>query len=346
MKSSERRVMKKSMDSYNKIGWVNGSEPALSAENLNHMDDGIEAATEAITSLQNELPSLARLRDIPEVPDVSNKANKMGVGTQNLILFSTNDGDIKRSEYNISPNKSAIKTSATRTIPTGSAIAQAINDIEAGISSQITDDRIYEIIDEMFSDPGYPCSGISVEAIQESQGADSVHWLTYIDSNSNRHLIFNLDEWIERNLSNIKSVFNTFQEGQGTLTCQDNTWNAPATYKYQRWGEFVTIQVRVNLISKNPIEYRTDPNTGDYILDGEGNRIIDYPQFINLQFKGLPYYAGDLVSVATPLYPSGNIIGASVAEDTLVISDLVWRDSNVFNNHLDFSISYKIGGVL
>jgi hypothetical protein len=43
------------MNDYNKIGWVNGSEPAISAENLNHMDDGIEAATEAVTAVENDL---------------------------------------------------------------------------------------------------------------------------------------------------------------------------------------------------------------------------------------------------------------------------------------------------
>lgn len=41
------------MNSYKKLNFINGSAPALNASNLNHMDDGIEAATEAVTALEN-----------------------------------------------------------------------------------------------------------------------------------------------------------------------------------------------------------------------------------------------------------------------------------------------------
>ncbi len=36
---------------YTKATWVNGAPPALSAENINHMDDGIKQACDAIDSL-------------------------------------------------------------------------------------------------------------------------------------------------------------------------------------------------------------------------------------------------------------------------------------------------------
>lgn len=43
------------MNSYSKINYVNGSDPPLNAENLNHMDDGIEAVTEAVTAIETEV---------------------------------------------------------------------------------------------------------------------------------------------------------------------------------------------------------------------------------------------------------------------------------------------------
>lgn len=43
------------MNKYNKIGFVNGSAPALSADNLNHMDEGIERATDGAIALETEI---------------------------------------------------------------------------------------------------------------------------------------------------------------------------------------------------------------------------------------------------------------------------------------------------
>lgn len=43
------------MNKYNKIGFVNGSAPALNADNLNHMDGGIERATDGAIALETEI---------------------------------------------------------------------------------------------------------------------------------------------------------------------------------------------------------------------------------------------------------------------------------------------------
>ena len=40
------------MNKYNKIVFVNGSVPALNADNLNHMDEGIERATDGVTAVE------------------------------------------------------------------------------------------------------------------------------------------------------------------------------------------------------------------------------------------------------------------------------------------------------
>ena len=40
------------MDSYNKTLWVNGANPPINAENLNNIENGIEAATEGVTAVE------------------------------------------------------------------------------------------------------------------------------------------------------------------------------------------------------------------------------------------------------------------------------------------------------
>lgn len=73
------------MNKYNKIVFVNGSAPPLNADNLNHMDDGIEQATNGAIALETEITTArgssnslgARLNGIDS--SVSNKADKSTV---------------------------------------------------------------------------------------------------------------------------------------------------------------------------------------------------------------------------------------------------------------------------
>lgn len=53
----EKRLGKevKEMNKYNKIVFVNGSAPPLNADNLNHMDEGIERATDGAIALETEI---------------------------------------------------------------------------------------------------------------------------------------------------------------------------------------------------------------------------------------------------------------------------------------------------
>lgn len=46
------------MDNYTKTTWVNGSAPALNAENLNKIENGIEASTEAVTALESRTATI------------------------------------------------------------------------------------------------------------------------------------------------------------------------------------------------------------------------------------------------------------------------------------------------
>lgn len=70
------------MNKYNKIVFVNGSAPALNADNLNHMDEGIEQATDGAIALETEIATArggqnslgARLDTVDA--NLANKADK------------------------------------------------------------------------------------------------------------------------------------------------------------------------------------------------------------------------------------------------------------------------------
>lgn len=70
------------MNKYNKIVFVNGSAPPLNADNLNHMDDGIEQATNGAIALETEIAtargsqsSLGARLDTADA-NLANKADK------------------------------------------------------------------------------------------------------------------------------------------------------------------------------------------------------------------------------------------------------------------------------
>lgn len=70
------------MNKYNKIVFVNGSAPPLNADNLNHMDDGIERATDGAIALETEIAtarggsnSLGARLDTADA-NLANKADK------------------------------------------------------------------------------------------------------------------------------------------------------------------------------------------------------------------------------------------------------------------------------
>lgn len=70
------------MNKYNKIVFVNGSAPPLNADNLNHMDEGIEQATDGAIALETEIAtarggqsSLGARLDTADA-NLANKADK------------------------------------------------------------------------------------------------------------------------------------------------------------------------------------------------------------------------------------------------------------------------------
>lgn len=83
------------MNKYNKIVFVNGSAPPLNADNLNHMDEGIERATDGAIALETEITtarggqnSLGARLDVVDA-NLTKKANKSDIDSINSHLQST-----------------------------------------------------------------------------------------------------------------------------------------------------------------------------------------------------------------------------------------------------------------
>ena len=82
------------MNKYNKIVFVNGSAPPLNADNLNHMDEGIERATDGAIALESEIATArggsnslgARLDTVDA--NLTKKANKSDIDAINSRLQS------------------------------------------------------------------------------------------------------------------------------------------------------------------------------------------------------------------------------------------------------------------
>lgn len=83
------------MNKYNKIVFVNGSAPPLNADNLNHMDEGIEQVTNGAIALETEIAtarggqnSLGARLDTADA-NLAKKANKSDIDSINSRLQST-----------------------------------------------------------------------------------------------------------------------------------------------------------------------------------------------------------------------------------------------------------------
>lgn len=86
------------MNSYNKTQWVNGQAPAISAENLNHIEEGIRAATDAIIAMDNKNGGKMNIKHATDSEiDTADQYNTVyahivtGVGFKGLVLFAGYD---------------------------------------------------------------------------------------------------------------------------------------------------------------------------------------------------------------------------------------------------------------
>jgi len=152
------------MNEYVKTEWVDNDSPAISAANLNHIESGIEAVTNAVIALHNAGVSPEQITatiTAAVAGSLSNKMDKLGNGSGDKIIVSTANGSVQRSTYNITNADSDFNGGATNKVPTSSLVwrktAQRATDLGRETAAG-------------FVTPNYK--------------------LVYVDSNDNLHVLF------------------------------------------------------------------------------------------------------------------------------------------------------------
>ena len=119
------------MNKYNKIVFVNGSAPALNADNLNHMDEGIEQATDGVIVLETEVNQLKSNAEIDktnletvksEITAARGESETLGERLDNLL---PDEVDVITSDHMRDGSVKASKI-ANDAITTDKIIAKAI----------------------------------------------------------------------------------------------------------------------------------------------------------------------------------------------------------------------------
>jgi hypothetical protein len=169
------------MNKYNKIVFVNGSAPPLNADNLNHMDEGIERATDGAIALETEIATArgssnslgARLDTVDA--NLANKADK----TNTLAGYGIINAYTKTEMLNLLANKADKSTTLA-----GYGISDAYTKTEADNSLREKADKAE--VDDVKAYIGYTDDdivGLCVDyenktftrlagAVNLSQGAD------------------------------------------------------------------------------------------------------------------------------------------------------------------------------
>ena len=147
------------MNEYVKTEWVDNDAPPLSAANLNHIESGVEAVTNAVIALHNAGVSPEQITaTITEAvrSSLSNKMNKLGGGFADRIIISAADGSVQRSTYTVTNADSDFNGGATNKVPTASLVYRKVPikaadlDYESN-TNYITPAQVVLIIDWLFS---------------------------------------------------------------------------------------------------------------------------------------------------------------------------------------------------
>lgn len=190
------------MNEYVKTEWVDNDAPPLSAANLNHIENGIEAVTNAVIALHNAGVSPEQITaTITEAvrSSLSNKMNKLGGGFADKIIISAADGSVRRSTYNVTDADNDFNGGATNKVPTASLVwrktAQRATDLgrETDVGF-VTPKDVYEIAEQLVFEnldtalQGNPNVSPSLYVMQDAQTGN--YKLVYMDSDDNLHVLF------------------------------------------------------------------------------------------------------------------------------------------------------------
>lgn len=370
------------MNRYNKTFWSNNESPHLNADNLNKLEDGIEAATEAVSALETNVSSdeatlraliaeiqnarganqnlAARLATFLIQADIEKKLN-FDITTTD-VPFSVNNYKTVYLRAKVDNEFGVVITgystnvqfflgrngSIKRRVPQGNyygswtVMAENASNKKNSINNSNRQSNTYFPTIKAVVD--YVTLAIASGGSGSGDVAGVIEMLNAKADKSTTLAGYGISNAYTK--AEVDDILN-IEDGEGTLTCKDASWLTESSYYYHRMGDFVDVTGQIYFDHTVPIEYETDPDTGDTILDDEtGDPVIKYPRILNLRFDGLPYVCRSRFSInsTTFLRPTGNVTAINVVADTasILVSDVFRRNKEVFDDVLTFQIRYKV----
>lgn len=174
------------LQNYSKTTWENTPSTAtpLNAANLNHIEAGIKAVTDAVIAMHNAGIS-------PEnIATTIVNAAKLPSGSSNELVKADSSGKLNRSGAFVSNDQTKIidDSSVKKYVMTARAIAEKLSDY-------VTVTNFFEILDNVFSgDSSNEPALLLDDTVDQTSNPDGNIILYYVDSDGTRHNLFNFSE--------------------------------------------------------------------------------------------------------------------------------------------------------
>lgn len=175
------------LQNYSKTTWENTPSTAtpLNAANLNHIEAGIKAVTDAVIAMHNAGIS-------PEnIAATIVNAVKLPNGSDNELVKVNSSGSFARSGAFVSNDQTKIinSSSAEKYVPTARAVAKKLG-------SYPTTNDMYTALDNAFSgNSSHEPALLLDDTVDQTSNPDGNIILYYVDSEGTRHNLFNFSEF-------------------------------------------------------------------------------------------------------------------------------------------------------
>lgn len=211
------------MDNYVETAWVDDDIPALDAENLNHIEAGIKAVTDAVIAMHNAGIS-------PEnIAATIVNAAKLPNGSNDELVKVDSSGSFARAGTFVSNDQTKIidNRSVEKYVPTARAIAKKL-------SNYVSNDDVFEALDGALSGNSSNEPALLLDdTVDQTSNPDGNIILYYIDSEGTRHNLFNFSEEfytiseVQDLIDSLREFYAPRSETAPTMTVGFNSYGIP-----------------------------------------------------------------------------------------------------------------------
>lgn len=250
------------MNKYNKIVFVNGSAPPLNADNLNHMDEGIERATDGAIALETEITTARG--------DSADLNTRFTADEASIEAVKSEIATARGGQNSLGARLDTVDTNLTNKADKATTLAgYGITD---AYTKEKTDQKLAQKLNSMpfdsepkYNSPCYLTSGAVYNALLDKVNSSDVE--TSVKSLSNAikskadiNAVNALNEYVERNTAAINGKYDSsnVEVGKGELTPAQAIYNGfEGSFNYSKIGETVTVALNItNLVAgKNYVRF-------------------------------------------------------------------------------------------